>query len=259
MPDFLDVLASDALGTIKEGYYEQPEKNDYKFLSFTEAISKINRAAIIAEIKFASPSQGVLKEKCEVEKIAETMARAGVAGISILTEPKHFKGNMTFLSRVRKKVEIPLLMKDIILDSIQIDSGKKAGANAVLLIQAIFDRGYGKISLQKMIDYSHSIGLEVLLETCTEKEFFSAIKTDADLIGINNRNLTNLEVNIETTKHILAKIRPLGKIIVSESGINSPHDIRILKNFGVNAFLVGTTLMKANNLMEATKQMVEVL
>jgi indole-3-glycerol phosphate synthase len=131
--------------------------------------------------------------------------------------------------------------------------------NAILLIQAIFDKGYCEKDAESMIDHSHSKGLEVLLEVHTEGEFLSALKTGADMIGINNRDLKTLEVDLKVTKRILTGHRAQGKVIVSESGINSPSDIRFLRRSGAQAFLVGTAIMKARNVKEKVKELVESL
>jgi indole-3-glycerol phosphate synthase len=149
-------------------------------------------------------------------------------------------------------------MKDIILSPLQLEAASKAGANAVLLIQALFDRGYSEKGLEEMIDLAHERGLEVLLETHTESEFCSAIETDADLVGINNRNLATLKVDLTITKKILEKISSKGKIIISESGINTPADIHLLHESGACAFLVGSAIMLTDNVEEKVKELVKV-
>ena len=148
-------------------------------------------------------------------------------------------------------------MKDIILSPIQIYAASKLGANAVLLIQALFDRGYCEKSLNEMIVGAHVLGLEVLLETHTETEFNHAVKTDADLIGINNRNLATLKIDLNVTKEILTKNNPNGKIVVSESGINTPADICFLRECGAHAFLIGSAIMLTDNIEEKVKEFVE--
>lgn len=259
MDDCLDVLVNDAVKSIEEGYYETTIELPASPVSLRESILRFKRAPIISEIKFASPSIGSLKKNCDLKRIAKDMEGGGVVGISILTEPKHFKGHIKFIAEVRDQVRVPILMKDIILSPIQIESASKTGANAVLLIQKLFESGYCEKDVQYMIEYSHSRGLEVLLEVHTEDEFLSALKTNADMIGINNRDLKTLKVDLEVTKHILTKHHVEGKVIVSESGINSPEDVHFLRECGVQAFLVGTAIMKASNIRKKVKELVEAL
>ena len=259
MPDFLDILAEDAMKSIKEGYYETASEAAASPSSLKEAILKCERAPIIAEIKPTSPSMGTLRRNSHVGKIAKSMEEGGVVGISILTEPKHFGGHIKFISKVRKQIKVSILMKDIILNPVQIEAASRSGANAVLLIQSLFDRGYCEKNIQSMIKYSHAKGLEALLEVHTEDEFLSAVKTEADMIGINNRNLKTLEVDLQATKRILMKYYVEDKVIVSESGINSPKDICFLRGCGAQAFLVGTAIMKASNIKEKVKELVEAL
>jgi indole-3-glycerol phosphate synthase len=259
MPDYIDVLAKDAAKSIKEGYYETTTQVVAPHISLKEAIQKSKKNPIISEIKFASPSKGKIREDSDLGEIAKSMERGGSVGISILTEPKNFKGHIKFLAEARNQVNVPILMKDIILSPEQIEAASRNGANAILLIQALFDRGYCKNDTQSMIEYAHSRNLEVLLEAHTEEEFLSALKTDADLIGINNRDLKTLKVNLEVTKQILTKHDTQGRVTVSESGINTPKDIRFLRNCGAQAFLVGTAIMKSKNIEDKVKELVETL
>ena len=133
------------------------------------------------------------------------MEKGGAVGISVLTEPKHFNGSLSTLMQAREAVKLPILMKDIIIVPEQIEVAAQIGANAVLLIQALFDKGYCEMNVDKTIAYAHSKGLEVLLETHNEDEFKTALETNADLIGINNRNLATLKIDLNTTKQILEK------------------------------------------------------
>ena len=254
MADFLDTLGQDAKKTINEGYYKVAEQSPVKFLSLKKAILECKGVPIIAEIKVASPSLGMIKEKADVEKIAVDMENGGAVGISVLTEPKHFKGSLGSFVKVRQKVELPLLMKDIIIASSQLEAASKIGANAILLIQALFDRGYCEYGVDEMIAYAHSRNLEVLLEVHTEKEFLSALYTDADLIGINNRNLGTLEVNLETTRRIMKAFGSQGKIVVSESGIKTRDDLRLLRDHGVRAFLIGSSIMLSDDIGRAVEE-----
>ena len=131
------------------------------------------------------------------------------------------------------------------------------GANAVLLIEALFEKGYCEMSVDKMIAFAHAKGLEVLLETHTEEEFQLAVETDADLIGINNRNLATLKIDLNTTKEILEKHKTNGKTVISESGIKTKADLQFLRDCGAKAFLIGSSIMLTENIEEKVKEFVE--
>jgi indole-3-glycerol phosphate synthase len=259
MHDFLDILAIDARRTIKEGYYEIGEVYYSSPRSLKDEILKCNKVPIISEIKFASPSMGLIRDNSKLKRIAQNMVEGGAIGISILTEPKHFQGQISFISDIRTQTDIPILMKDIILSRKQIDCAHSLGLNAVLLIQAIFDRGYCFEALKDIIKYCHAKGLEVLLEVHTETEFQKATQSEADMIGINNRNLETLEVDLETTKRILLRYNRNKRLVISESGINNPEDIRYLFNNGAHAFLVGTSIMRAKDITKKVRELVYAL
>jgi len=256
MVDFIDVLVRDVKKSIDKGYYEVTVQSTTTFVSLKKAILECKHAPIIAEVKVASPSLGVIRENADVEKIAMAMQNGGATGISVLTEPKHFKGSLSSFIKIRERVKLPLIMKDVIISKTQLEAASRNGANAVLLIEALFKRGYCECDIHSMIAYAHSRNLEVLLEAHTEDEFLLALNTDADLIGINNRNLETLKVNLETTKGILQKIDSPEKIIVSESGIKTPTDIRFLHEQGVHAFLIGSAIMASNDIEKKVREFV---
>lgn len=260
MADFLDALGRDAWETVNMGYYETTKEVTLgSSLSLKEAVLSCRSAPVITEIKVASPSLGVIKKNVDVRKVALAMEKGGAVGLSFLTEPKHFGGSLDAFAEARNQVKLPMLMKDIIVSRSQIDVAAKIGANAVLLIEPLFKRGCCECDLRSMITYAHSHGLEVLLEAHTEEEFLSALKTEADLIGINNRNLKNLEVDLEVTRRILTKHPTKERLVVSESGIQSPADIRFLHQCGAHAFLVGSSIMKAGDIEEKVKELVTAL
>ena len=259
MPDFLDTLARSAKATVDSGYYEALNESATSPVSLKKAILESNHAPVITEIKVASPSAGTIRENVEPIILAESMEKGGAVGISVLTEPKHFNGSLHSLLEARRTVKLPILMKDIILSPLQLEVASKLGANVALLIQALFDRGYCECNLSDMIATAHSKGLEVLLESHTEAEFLSAVKTQADLVGINNRNLATLKVDLNVTKQILEQNGTEGKIIVSESGVNAPADLRFLRECGAHAFLVGSAVMLAGNVEEKVKELVSAL
>jgi indole-3-glycerol phosphate synthase len=256
MPDFMDKLAQDAKATIATGYYESPKKATIIPASLRQAIINCKKAPIISEIKAASPSSGTIRENLEPEKLAKAMMQGGAVGVSVLTEPKHFSGSLENIAKVRKGVQIPVLMKDIVVSPTQLEAASRVGANAVLLIQAIFDRGYCNCSLGEMIAEAHSNNLEVLLETHNQNEFVRATESEADLVGINNRNLGTLTVDLNVTKKVLANCVCKGKIVVSESGIIVPADLRFLRECGAQAFLIGSSVMLAEDVEAKVREFV---
>jgi indole-3-glycerol phosphate synthase len=256
MTDFLDVLAQDAKKTIREGYYENLTPSKPVAGSLRGAILNSKAVAVIAEVKGASPSRGTIRQDFVPGNIAVSMVSGGAVGISVLTEPKHFQGSLVNIAKVRQAVNVPVLMKDIVVNPIQLDVASKVGANAVLLIQSLFDRGYCEFGVNEMITKAHSKNLEVLLETHDEAEFVRAVETEADLIGINNRNLAMLTVDLNVTKNVLAKCSSKGKVVVSESGISSTVDLRFLRECGARAFLIGSALMLADNVKEKVREFV---
>ncbi len=257
MHDFLDVLAEDAKRTVKEGFYERVDVASAAG-SLRKAITSCRKAAIIAEVKPASPSMGVLCSTRSPAELAREMEEGGAVGLSVLTEPKHFGGSLSLLATVRKNVGIPLLMKDIVVSPVQVDAAAKAGASAILLMYTVFERGYAEESLEDMIDYAHRKGLEVLLETHTEEEFAASLNMEADMLGVNNRDLRTLKVDLNVTKRILSQ-HNVDRVVVSESGIESPEDVRFLRACGAKAFLVGTSIMKASDVRMKVRSLVEAL
>jgi indole-3-glycerol phosphate synthase len=257
MGDFLDVLAHDAKETVDSGYYQNVKPTSKPQISLKQAILECKANPVITEIKAASPSLGTIRGSINPKEIAMAMEKGGAVGISVLTEPKHFNGSLQALSEAREAVNLPLLMKDIIIIPEQIEVASQAGANAVLLIEALFEKGYCETSVDKMIAFAHTKGLEVLLETHTEEEFSSAIETNADLVGINNRNLETLKIDLNTTKETLKRNNTHGKMVVSESGIKTPADLRFLRQCGAKAFLIGSAIMLTENIEDKVKEFVE--
>lgn len=254
MPDFLDMLVRDAHGTVRDGYYSDVPRTRGVGACLRDAILESRGVALIAEIKAASPSEGNIRDFDPIQ-LARTMESCGVAGVSVLTEPRHFKGDIRCLGEVRASVKLPLLMKDIVVHPAQVEAASRAGADAVLLIQAVFDRGNSPISRDEMIQHAHSLGLEVLLESHTGGEFSRAVESGADLVGINNRDLGTLRVNIHKTGRILSRHSCHGKVIVSESGIRTRDDIRLLREAGSHAFLVGTAIMSSSDVSMKIKEL----
>ena len=219
-----------------------------------QIINSYSHAPLIAEVKFASPSLGQIRTVSNPTSIANLMVIGGAKALSVLTQPNLFNGSPEYFIQIRQAVEVPMLMKDIIIDKVQINAAQKIGADFILLIQSLFDQEYLK-DIDEFIDYGHKKGLQILLEANTKQEFQNALKTEADLVGINNRNLDTLDLDIKTTENILSgyeKARP----ILSESGIETPEDIQYLKKCGADAFLVGSSIMKSDNIEEYVKNLV---
>ncbi|MBQ04922.1 indole-3-glycerol phosphate synthase [Candidatus Bathyarchaeota archaeon] len=257
MGDFLDILAADAKKTVSKGYYQVDHKTRHSGLSLKDTIEKCQTNAVISEIKKTSPSLGLIRTDINPAEMALEMVNGGATGISVLTEPIHFNGELNSIRKVRGAVQVPILMKDIIIDTEQIEAASSTQADVILLIKALFERGHSAYGLDEMISLAHEKGLEVLLETHTEKEFRRALQSDADMIGINNRNLKTLEVDLGVTERILESIHPEDKIIVSESGVKTPQDLLRLKETGARAFLIGSALMQTRDIRETVKRFVK--
>jgi len=256
MNDFYDTLGFDAQTTLNSGYYNTFQPTPSLRLSLKKAILKCNKTPIIAEVKLASPTLGSIRGNKDIAEIAQAIERGGATAISVLTEPKHFQGSINTLSIVRRAVKLPLLMKDIILSPTQITTAVNIGADAVLLIKTLYDRGYGETNIDNMIELAHEVGLEVLLETHTSEEFQAAKKTNADLIGINNRNLADLKIDLNNTQKVLKTNSFENIIVISESGIHTLADIQFLRQTGASAFLIGSSIMLTENIEEKVREFV---
>lgn len=253
MTDFLDQLVKDAEQTLKEGYYTAQPSEPHANISLKTMIESCRCNAVIAEVKRASPSLGSIRENINPTEIAHAIEAGGASGMSVLTEPKHFKGSLGYLRQIRGTTKLPLLMKDIIISPEQIEAAARLGANAVLLIKAIYDRGKGHLNLDSMIEKAHALGLEVLLETHNANEFNAAQNTGADLIGINNRDLRTLKVDLEVTRRVLETQSKGGVPIMSESGIKTPGDLLFLRGCGAQAYLIGSSIMASRDIEEAVR------
>jgi len=254
MRNMLQRLADNSQMAIASGIYEISQKLPKSKISIISSIRKNKHAPLITEIKFSSPSLENIRKISDPVEIAKSMIQGGAIGLSILTQPHLFNGSPEYFQRIRKAVKVPLLMKDIIVDKIQLDAADRIGADCILLIQSIFDKKLAR-DIDEFISYSHKKGLMVLLESHTKKEFANSVQTDADLLGINNRNLDTLAIDLKTTKNIL-KDRKEDRVILSESGIESPKDIKFLHECGADAFLVGSSIMKSKDIKGHVKKLV---
>jgi len=229
---------------------EEAEKMSAPF-DFKKAISGegIN---IIAEVKKASPSKGIIKENFDPVEIAKSYEKGGAKAISVLTDKKFFQGSPFYLRQVAEAVNLPVLRKDFIIDEFQIYGAKALGASSFLLIAAILDES----QLKDFIDLGRELGIEPLVETHSEEEVEKALKCGAEIIGVNNRDLKTFNVSLETTLKLLPLIKSENKTLVSESGIKGKEDIIKLRNAGVDAFLIGETLMRSEKPEEVLKSWV---
>lgn len=257
MANFLKVLVENAIERVKSGYYNVSSSVTFpKPPNLKGAILACKDVPIIAELKQASPTMG-RRVNGDVKSMAKAMECGGAVGISVLTENKFFEGSLEKLKSVRETVGIPILMKDIIVSSTQLEAASRLGASAVLLIKKIYDQRMCDEDLDDIIKTAHSLGLEVLLETHTEEEFLSGMYTEADMLGINNRDLETLKVDIGVSKRILMNVKVKRKPVVCESGINSPAQVILLKNLGADAFLVGTFIMTSTNIGDSVRELVK--
>ena len=219
---------------------------------FKSAISQPGRINLIAEIKFASPSAGTIREKTDPVKIGLIYERAGAAAISLLTDQKYFHGHLENLPGVKQAINLPVLRKDFIIDEIQIREALVWGADAILLIVRILSEA----QLKELLYVCHENGLAALVEVHDREDLKKALDSKAEIIGINNRDLDTFEINLQTT-HELAAWIPEGHIIIGESGIHSQKDIEGLKVSNVNAVLVGSSLMSSDDMELKTREMVQ--
>jgi indole-3-glycerol phosphate synthase len=201
------------------------------------------RTTIIAEVKKGSPSKGVIRPGFDPLAIAETYAAGGAACLSVLTDERFFLGHLRYLRLIREQVRLPLLRKDFVCDPYQIVEARCAGADAILLIAAMLE-------LEQLRDFAalaRELSLDVLLEVHDEAELATALQTDCELIGINNRDLRTFATELATTERLLPRIPP-ERFVVAESGIHSRADIERLQAAGAGAFLVGESLMRETDI-----------
>ncbi len=209
-----------------------------------------DRINIIAEIKRASPSKGVINDKIDVAETARSYEIGGACAISVLTEEDRFKGSLEDLRTARNAVEIPILRKDFIFDEFQIYEGAAAGADVILLIAAILEDE----NLQNLHSLAESLGLDVLVEVHTLEELERVKKIGAKIIGINNRDLHTFKVSLDVSRELI-KHAPQDALMITESGISSKEEILELRELGFSGFLIGETLMRSGNVEAELKKL----
>jgi indole-3-glycerol phosphate synthase len=210
------------------------------FVRAIEAKLAKDQSAVIAEIKKASPSKGVLREHFMPSEIAKSYEQGGAACLSVLTDVDFFQGSDAYLQQARDACHLPVLRKDFIIDSYQIIEARSIGADCILLIAACLNDE----QLKSFSDQATLLGLDVLVEVHNADELARGLKLNTKLIGINNRNLHTFEVSLSTTLNLLNTI-PSDRIVVTESGILNRHDVELMRAHNVNSFLVGETFMRS--------------
>jgi len=215
---------------------------------------RTGRIAVIAEVKRASPSAGLLKKRLNPVRLASTYASAGASAISVLTEPKYFRGALGDLLSVRvANIAVPLLRKDFVVDPYQVYQARAYGADALLLIVAVL----ADTKLADLLGHTRRLGMEALVEVHDEMEADRAVRAGAKVIGINNRDLRDFSVDLTTTQRLRALI-PKDRVVVSESGIKGPADIARLWQWGVDAVLVGESLVIAQSPADKLRELFDV-
>jgi indole-3-glycerol phosphate synthase len=207
---------------------------------------------IIAEVKRASPSKGLIRDNCEPVEVAKDFAGHGASAISVLTEERFFQGSLSYLEQIRGTVALPLLRKDFIIDPYQLTEARSYGADAVLFIAALLEPS----RLRELREQATALSLDMLVEVHTEEELNAAIKAGAQLVGINNRDLRTFEVSLATTER-LAPLIPTGTVAVCESGIDTVEQIRRVEELGIHVFLIGEALMRAAQPGKKLKELLE--
>ena len=227
-------------------------KTKSNFLANIIAREAQKKIAIIAEIKHKSPSQGQLTDDFDVAKIAQSYNEGGAACISVLTEPKYFAGDDSYINIAKKASDLPVLRKDFIIDPYQIYQAKYLGSDAILLIMSA-------LSLNQAKEYeaiARSLNMDVLVETHNQYEIEQALQLKTKLIGVNNRNLKTLDISLDNIKQ-LKNLIPKDKIIICESGINSENDLKIMLDLDIYVFLIGGYLM--NNPINMIKNLQQLI
>lgn len=246
MADFLATIVEHVKSQMERRQREMPAaalRERPLFQTPTRGFAKSlkgNSRRIIAEIKRASPSKGLIRTDCDPVAIAKEYASHGASAISVLTEERFFQGSLLYLEQIRSAVNVPLLRKDFIVDPYQLIEARSYGADAVLFIAALLDPSL----LQELREQATALSLDSLVEVHTEMELNTAVKAGAQLVGINNRDLETFKVNLATTETLAPRV-PVGMPAVCESGIDNVEQIRRVETLGIHVFLIGESLMRA--------------
>lgn len=220
------------------------------FLEAMQEKIQQGEAAVIAEIKKASPSKGVLREDFQPVEIAQSYEQGGAACLSVLTDADFFQGSEIYLQRARAACLLPVIRKDFIVDEYQVVEARAIGGDCILLIASALD----DVQMQELHSQALELGMDVLVEVHDADELERAILLDANMIGVNNRNLRTFETSLQTTLDLLPQV-PLGTLLVTESGIHLPEDVALMRENNVNAFLVGEAFMRAEEPGEKLREL----
>ena len=234
-----------SIESLKERCKDMPEA-----VKSGAVLKRDNRIKFIAEVKKASPSAGIIRDDFNYIDIAKEYEVGGASAISVLTDKEFFKGDLKYLSEIKETVSLPALRKDFIIDQYQIYEARAAGADLVLLIARILN----KEEINAFLALSHELGMECLVEVHDNDELETVLETEASIVGINNRNLDTFVTNLETTLQLCHRI-PEGKIVVSESGIKTRADVLVLEEAGIDAILIGETLMRSRDISQKIKEL----
>src|SRR4051812_42881005 len=257
----LDRIVDDARGEVKRRRKQvslrdlenQIERRAEGFRPFSEALTRPG-VSLIAEHKRRSPSAGAIRDGIEVGEVVRAYELGGAAALGILTEPFHFAGSLDDLREARMAASLPILRKDFIVDPYQLYEAAAAGADAILLIVAALDAH----DLGHLLHEARGLDLDALVEVHDERELEAALEVEADVLGINNRDLSDFSVDIERTYELLADV-PAGKTVVSESGFSHREQLEELERVGVDAVLIGETLMRAADIEAAVRELTGVV
>lgn len=230
--------------------YQKMVKTQLKVKNFLNKLKHAEKKGfgLIAEVKKASPSKGIIRKNFKLNEIISSYEKGGATCLSILTDEKSFKGKKEYLSLARSTTNLPLLRKDFIFDTYQVFQSRALGADCILIILSAIDDYLAK----DIENVAHELNMDVLIEVHNITELKRALKMKSKLIGINNRNLNNFKTDLGVTEKIV-KIIPKGYTIVSESGFNNHTDLLRMKEVNVRSFLIGESLMRKTNIIEATK------
>ncbi len=261
--NILQQIINDKIVEVQEQKKKEPLENIKKKITIKKKIfsqrlvefEKKNHPAIIAEIKKASPSKGVIKENFNHLQIAKEYVEANAACLSVLTEKKYFLGDKKFINEIKNKFNIPILNKDFFVDPYQVYEANKNGADCVLIII----NSSSDNLIKDLSDTSLELGMDFILEVHNEKEMEKALNYENSIIGINNRNLENFNVSIDNTIKIFKQFETALKdrLIISESGFNKKEDLQKVKDeTGINNFLIGESLMKSDSIKECFKNFI---
>ena len=233
-------MATLPMDALREQAFNEPDPRDF----VGNLVKKVDmdKAAVIAEIKKASPSKGVIRENFNPAEIAKSYEKGGAACLSVLTDVQYFQGSAEYLKQARKACKLPVLRKDFMIDPYQIYEARAMGADCILLIAAALELN----QMRELEETSHNLGMAVLVEVHNADELEFALQLETPLIGVNNRNLRTFDVSLQTTLDLLEKM-PVDRFVVTESGIFTAEDVELMRSNNVHAFLVGEAFMRQDD------------